>query len=152
MTNAVLLNLIQKMIWIIQKTNIIKLLIKLPFSIFQNLNGIPSLEWNSFIKKSNTIYPAIGNKKGTVALFTGCLMNNFYSETHLSTLHILQWNGYEVHIPKEQSCCGALDSHYGNNKRAVKLYNNNMRIFNQYNNYSSFQRYTNFTFNISFIF
>ncbi len=52
------------------------------------------------------------NRHGRVALFTGCIMNAAYRQTHQATITVLVQNGYEVFIPP-QTCCGALAHHAG---------------------------------------
>ncbi len=60
------------------------------------------------------------NRRGRVALFTGCLMNAVYHRTHLATIDVLVANGYQVVIP-EQTCCGALAHHSGETDIAASL-------------------------------
>ena len=52
------------------------------------------------------------NRRGRVVLFTGCIMNALFTQTHRATIEVLNANGYEVVIP-EQTCCGALAHHAG---------------------------------------
>lgn len=47
----------------------------------------------------------IGPKKGTVAYFTGCASNYLFEDTGLSVVGILTHMGYEVILPKNQTCC-----------------------------------------------
>jgi len=51
-------------------------------------------------------------EKGTVALFTGCIMNAAYAQVHQATIKVLVANGYQVTVPP-QTCCGALALHAG---------------------------------------
>lgn len=74
-------------------------------------------------------YPAKGDKKGTVALFTGCLSTLFDAQTNQDTITVLQHLGYEVHVPKAQNCCGAIASHAGNAPTAKKLFQINLDAF-----------------------
>jgi glycolate oxidase iron-sulfur subunit len=67
------------------------------------------------------------NQKGRVALFTGCMMNTIYHETHRATIDVLTANGYEVVIP-EQTCCGALAHHAGEEDIAASLAEVNIRL------------------------
>ena len=57
--------------------------------------------------------PARGEKRGRVALLTGCVMKVLYGPVHHATVRVLAANGYDVVVPKEQGCCGALHGHQG---------------------------------------
>jgi glycolate oxidase iron-sulfur subunit len=59
------------------------------------------------------ILPAEGKQRARVALFLGCAADAFFPQTNLATARILQKNGCEVWIPREQGCCGALHEHAG---------------------------------------
>ena len=92
--------------------------------------GLPNIPFLGFKNSSEEIYLATGKKMGTVAFFTGCVMDNLYPHIHEATIRILQWNGYEVHIPKSQGCCGALHHHVGETKDAEKMQKQNIQAFN----------------------
>jgi len=57
--------------------------------------------------------PATGTKRGAVVLLTGCVMSVLYSPVHAATVFVLSLNGYDVHCPDNQGCCGALHGHQG---------------------------------------
>jgi glycolate oxidase iron-sulfur subunit len=59
------------------------------------------------------ILPAEGKQRARVALFLGCAADAFFPQTSLATARVLQKNGCEVWIPREQGCCGALHYHAG---------------------------------------
>lgn len=84
--------------------------------------------------KPKKFYPAVNPRRGTVALFTGCLSDQFDPKTVKASILLLNQLGYDVHIPPQQTCCGALHLHDGNKQHAVKLANNNISTFNQQNN------------------
>ncbi|MBK5107409.1 MAG: 4Fe-4S dicluster domain-containing protein [Anaerolineales bacterium] len=75
------------------------------------------------------IIPAIGTKKGRVALQVGCVQQVLAQEINFATIDVLTLNGYEVVIPKAQGCCGALALHTGDHKRARELAENNLEVF-----------------------
>jgi glycolate oxidase iron-sulfur subunit len=52
-----------------------------------------------------------GKPRARVALFLGCVADSLYPETNLNTARVLQKNGCEVWIPRNQVCCGALHYH-----------------------------------------
>ena len=74
-------------------------------------------------------YPAQGTKRGTVALFTGCVMRAAFSETNAATARVLARNGIEVQVPATQTCCGALHAHAGERADARALAKRNIEIF-----------------------
>jgi glycolate oxidase iron-sulfur subunit len=73
-------------------------------------------------------YPSSATKRGRVALFTGCIAEHFDRETLLAAIKLLNAIGYEVLIPPQQSCCGAIHQHNG--QPAAALIGNNITVFN----------------------
>lgn len=71
------------------------------------------------------------NARGNVALFTGCVAENFDRETLEAAIKLLNACGFSVQIPKQQSCCGAIHQHNG--QAATNLIENNLAIFNTLN-------------------
>lgn len=65
------------------------------------------------------------NKKGRVALFIGCVMNQLFADIHQATIDVLVSQGYQVVIPTQQTCCGALAHHSGENDIARNLLSQN---------------------------
>lgn len=75
------------------------------------------------------VYPPIGKLRYRVGMFTGCVMPLVYGPVHEATLRVLRRNGCEVHIPRDQSCCGALNVHGGEREISAELARSNMRAF-----------------------
>lgn len=73
--------------------------------------------------------PAIGEKRGTVAFLVGCVQDAFLTEVNAATVRVLQHNGYEVHFPKLQTCCGAAALHIGEATLARDLARQNVDAF-----------------------
>lgn len=73
-------------------------------------------------------YPARAAMRGRVALFTGCIAEHFDQETLLAAIKLLNAIGYEVLVPPQQGCCGAIHQHNG--QSAVGLIDNNIAVFN----------------------
>jgi glycolate oxidase iron-sulfur subunit len=59
------------------------------------------------------ITPAVGARRGRVALLTGCVQRFFYPDVNADTARLLAAGGYEVVAPRGQGCCGALHLHAG---------------------------------------
>jgi glycolate oxidase iron-sulfur subunit len=65
--------------------------------------------------------PALGEKRGEVAFLYGCVQDAFLSNVNAASVRVLQRNGYEVHFPQAQTCCGAAQLHSGEHDFAQQL-------------------------------
>ncbi len=99
----------------------------LPSPLAQADSLLPSLP-TPFVPRWE-VYPAIGALRWRVGLFTGCVMPLVYGPVHAATLRVLRHNGCEVHIPRAQACCGALNVHGGERTIAADLARQNVRAF-----------------------
>ena len=70
--------------------------------------------------------PAIGPKRGQVAFLYGCVQDAFLSGVNEASVRVLQRNGYEVHFPATQTCCGAAALHIGEEATARALARQNL--------------------------
>ena len=73
--------------------------------------------------------PAIGEKRGDVAFFHGCIQEAFLARINAATVRVLQRNGYEVYFPQSQTCCGAAQWHTGDEALAKQLARQNIGTF-----------------------
>ncbi len=73
--------------------------------------------------------PAIGRRRARVALFTGCVADVMFRATHWATARVLQQNGCDVVVPRDQACCGAIHFHAGAAAPALELANQNAAAF-----------------------
>ena len=73
--------------------------------------------------------PAWGPRRGTVAFFIGCVQDAFLTRVNAATVRVLQRNGYEVHFPAQQTCCGAAALHVGEVQLAQTLARQNIAAF-----------------------
>jgi glycolate oxidase iron-sulfur subunit len=48
-----------------------------------------------------------------VALLAGCVQSVVFGDVNSATARVLQAEGYDVHVPRVQGCCGALHAHAG---------------------------------------
>lgn len=81
------------------------------------------------MKKMPEVVQAKGPVRKKVALLTGCVMDVVYSDVNAATVRVLTENGYEVHLPRGQRCCGALHVHAGDREQAKKLAKQNIDAF-----------------------
>lgn len=58
-------------------------------------------------------FPADGQRKGRVALLSGCAQSVLAPNINEATIRLLTRMGIEVVLPKNESCCGALVHHMG---------------------------------------
>ncbi|MGZ5051840.1 MAG: (Fe-S)-binding protein [Methylobacter sp.] len=79
-----------------------------------NLTTAEGLACEPALTGLSGIYPVKTAKlRGRVALFTGCLAEHFDRDTQLAAINLLNAIGYEVVVPAEQNCCGAMHRHNG---------------------------------------
>ncbi len=62
--------------------------------------------------------PARGTRRGTVALVAGCVQRVFFPNVNAATIRVLAAEGYDVIVPGDQGCCGALSLHSGRDEEA----------------------------------
>jgi Fe-S oxidoreductase len=72
---------------------------------------------------------AEGERRGCVALLEGCVMSELFGDVNRATVEVLAANGFDVVVPREQGCCGALQAHSGDKERARTLAHHNVRAF-----------------------
>ena len=73
--------------------------------------------------------PAVGTRRGSVALFEGCVMPEFFGRVNDAARLVLSRAGYDVHVPVDQGCCGALQAHSGELDFAHGLARKNVDVF-----------------------
>ncbi len=71
----------------------------------------------------------VGEPKGTLAMLTGCVQDQWYREVNRATARVLARNGWRVLAPRAQTCCGALPAHHGRLETARALARRNLRAF-----------------------
>jgi glycolate oxidase iron-sulfur subunit len=88
----------------------------------------PVPPWRERRSLAGTHRPA-GASRGEVFLFTGCVMEQLFGRINRATLDLLLRNGFTVHVPKAQVCCGALLVHDGQADGARALAHANLHAF-----------------------
>jgi glycolate oxidase iron-sulfur subunit len=84
-----------------------------------------------FFSPGEQVFPAIGGRKGRVGLLAGCVMSTAYAEIDRASVRVLQRNGWDVVVPAEQGCCGALHVHAGELTRGRALMQRNIAAFEE---------------------
>ena len=104
----------------------IGLLRLLPRSLRQMHEMLPRLQRHHHLPE---VLPAEGPRRARVALFLGCAGDAFLPQTALATARVLQRNGCEVWVPRNQVCCGALHYHSARDEPAKAFARMNCEIF-----------------------
>jgi len=102
---------------------------------FNLLPGILRI-WENFLPKislghldTRQVAAPLGARRGKVAFFHGCIQEAFLTKINASTIQVLQANGFEVHIPSNQTCCGAAQNHSGRTELVRDLARQNIDAF-----------------------
>jgi len=75
-----------------------------------------------------SVTKAKGTKQGTIAFYAGCAIGHIYPEIGEAVVNRLANLGWEVHLPKNQGCCGIPALVKGDAETACKLAQHNIRI------------------------
>ncbi|WP_181781920.1 (Fe-S)-binding protein [Pseudonocardia pini] len=62
---------------------------------------------------------AVGRRRGRVALLSGCVQDVFFHRVNEATVRVLSAEGFDVVVPRDQQCCGALELHAGREEPAL---------------------------------
>ena len=89
----------------------------------------PRIDDDFFFSEFGMMFPAIGERRGRVALLAGCIASVAFTDLNRATVHVLCQNGIEVHVPKGQRCCGALQAHGGFLEEARYNARRNLDVF-----------------------
>lgn len=79
-----------------------------------------------FVVPDGRFFPAENERRGRVALFTGCVMSTAYAHVHEATIRVLTRNGFDVVLVSGQQCCGALHVHSGELEQGRELARRNI--------------------------
>jgi len=122
-----------RLIWLYQRTGLQRFI---RFSGMLELFGLadreqllPKIETPFFFKELGRTFPAVGQKRGRVAFFAGCVAQVAFARLNDATIRVLNANGVEVVVPKTQQCCGALAAHAGIRDAARDLARKNLFAF-----------------------
>ena len=118
------------MVGIYQKTGLPFLVRKTGLLRVFKLDKAESLMPEVAIGKLAGRYPTGKQHRGNVGLFTGCISDHFDRKTLLASIKLLNAIGFDVLVPNEQTCCGAIHQHQGNTAIAGKMAALNTDVFN----------------------
>ncbi len=66
-----------------------------------------------------TVFPAIGERRGRVALLQGCAQQVLAPRINQAAINLLTRHGIEVVLVRDEQCCGALTHHLGRDGDAL---------------------------------
>jgi glycolate oxidase iron-sulfur subunit len=81
----------------------------------------PEASMSSSLSRLPERFEARGEQRGTVALLQGCVQRVFFAHVNEATARVLAAEGFEVHVPRQPRCCGALPMHAGEDVEARAL-------------------------------
>jgi glycolate oxidase iron-sulfur subunit len=125
------LRALARLLRLYQASGLQRLVRRLAFALPRNLRAMEGIlpPIASERRQIATLAPAIGARRGRVALFAGCVQDAFLANINAATVRVLQRNGYEVVSPPDQTCCGAAHLHAGDEGFARDLARRNVDTF-----------------------
>lgn len=130
MQKSGLLRWLLKFNWL-KKNKLFRLVVQLPWVRFPYVATADKKHIVSNVWRE--VYPAKGEKRGEVGLFLGCVARITDAATLNASIYVLNCLGYTVHVPPNQTCCGAIQQHSGAIKQAVALVQQNKSAFGELN-------------------
>lgn len=88
-------------------------------------SGIKAASWKE-------LYPAIGETRGRIGLFTGCISRISDRPALNAGITILNKLGYAVVVPAKQGCCGAMHLNSGDSSTAEAMARRNHSAFSEF--------------------
>ncbi|MCX8213358.1 MAG: (Fe-S)-binding protein [SAR202 cluster bacterium] len=110
---------------LVLKTRLLKMISPDQASLADSAPTVPA---NTF-KAEGQVIAAQGPKRARVALLSGCVMPLVHGPQMDAVTRVLARNGCEVVVTREQSCCGAINSHVGDLDLARDLARQNVDAF-----------------------
>jgi len=95
-------------------------LLKLVPRRFQAMESLlPPVPLNPFHSLPLSVFPHTSTAlRGRVGMLSGCVQDAFFAHVNAATARVLAAEGFEVVIPRQQGCCGALMVHSGLDEQA----------------------------------
>src|SRR5262249_38984750 len=113
--------------WLVRKSGVLNLLPKRLRAMETLLPALGSAETVA------DVTPAVGTRRLRVGLVLGCVQREFLSHVNAATVRVLVAEGCEVVAPQEQSCCGALLVHAGEEAAALDYARRTIEVFERAN-------------------
>lgn len=121
-----------KLLWINQTLGLTALGGFMPGKLGTAARQAPYVPFRSFRGGGQTHFPARGEKRARVALFTGCLSDQLLAGVNAAAVRVLTENGCDVELAPDEACCGALHIHNGAKDQAREMARRNIEAFRSY--------------------
>jgi glycolate oxidase iron-sulfur subunit len=95
------------------------------------LSLAPKVTWASLFASVPHRTAAIGPRRQTVGLLTGCVQRLAFPAVNAATVNVLSAEGCDVLAPAAQGCCGALALHAGRLDEARAFARRTIEVFDQ---------------------
>lgn len=96
-----------------------KLAARLPGRLAAMESLLPPVSVREAFARLPVLTPAVGTPRGRVALLSGCVQDVFFHRVNAATVRVLAAEGFDVLVPRDQQCCGALELHAGREDPAL---------------------------------
>jgi glycolate oxidase iron-sulfur subunit len=93
------------------------------------LSLAPDVTWVSLFSSVAPRTAAVGNRRLTVGLLTGCVQRLVFPRVNAATVNVLAAEGCDVVAPADQGCCGALALHAGRVDEACAFARRTIDVF-----------------------
>ena len=93
------------------------------------LDLAPPISWRALRARTAARTAAVGERRLTVGLLTGCVQRVVFPQVNTATVHVLAAEGCEVVAPPQQGCCGALALHAGRLDEARAFARKTIEVF-----------------------
>jgi glycolate oxidase iron-sulfur subunit len=104
--------------WLLRKIGFFKLV---PRRLAQLERVMPSVGSHELRAHLPSFSAATAPRRGRVALLAGCVQRVYFPGVNEATIRVLNAEGYDLVVPEEQGCCGALSLHAGREKESKAL-------------------------------
>lgn len=101
---------------------------RLPLGLIDKSRRLPPLAKRTF-KRAHAGTARVEHPRLRVGFFVGCMVNYVYPTWGQAVLEVLRRHGVEVVVPRDQACCGAPLTAYGDLEKAKQLAEVNIRAF-----------------------
>jgi glycolate oxidase iron-sulfur subunit len=91
----------------------------------------PKVPLRAAMRRLPEVTPAVGEKRGRIALMQGCVQRVFFGDVNAATVRVLAAEGCDVITPRRQGCCGALPGHGGREEQALDFAKRTIETFEQ---------------------
>lgn len=101
----------------------------LPQALARGSRMLPRIAGRKERERLPTFTPGKAPRRGRVAFLEGCVMPELFGRVNRASVRVLAANGFDVWVPDEQVCCGALHAHAGDLDSARELARQNKSAF-----------------------